>query len=84
MTNTPDSVDWAVGKGANGVEIDVEFDSHGNPKRFIHSPKSDDACDCSCICPVYVPIHLTYFFLSVHKNWYYVTYDLLSFIIFLY
>ena len=61
MTNTPDSVDWAVGKGANGVEIDVEFDSNGNPWRFIHSPKFGDFCDCSCMCPLYVPIHLTYF-----------------------
>ena len=72
MTNTPDSVDWAVGKGANGVEIDVEFDNfNGNPLKFIHSPKSSDACDCTCMCPLYVLIHLNYFvYLSKNTGYY--------------
>jgi len=51
MANTPLSVDWALGKGANAVEVDLEFStSTGAPMRFIHSPNGE-ACDCTCMCP---------------------------------
>ena len=50
MTNTPRAVDWAVAKGANAVEIDLEFTSNGEPYRTNHSPNGE-ACDCTCMCP---------------------------------
>ncbi|XP_053404444.1 dermonecrotic toxin LdSicTox-alphaIB3b-like [Mercenaria mercenaria] len=51
MTNTPASVDWALDKGANGVEIDLTFDtSTGTPLVFRHSV-AGEACDCTCMCP---------------------------------
>ncbi|XP_060585832.1 dermonecrotic toxin LiSicTox-betaID1-like [Ruditapes philippinarum] len=51
MTNTPGSVDWALAKGANGVEIDLTFDkSSGSPHIFRHSA-AGEACDCTCLCP---------------------------------
>ncbi|XP_053404446.1 dermonecrotic toxin LamSicTox-alphaIV1ii-like [Mercenaria mercenaria] len=51
MTNTPASVDWALDKGANGVEIDLTFDtSTGTPMVFRHSV-AGEACDCTCMCP---------------------------------
>jgi hypothetical protein len=35
MTNTPGSVDWALEKGANGVEIDLTFyKASGSPQVF--------------------------------------------------
>ena len=51
MTNTIHAVDWAVAKGANAIEIDLEFKADGTPFRFIHSP-SGEACDCTCMCPM--------------------------------
>ena len=51
MTNTPRAVDWALAKGANGIEIDLEFRPNGDPFRFIHSPNGE-VCDCSCQCPM--------------------------------
>lgn len=51
MTNTPNSVNWALDKGANAVELDLNFDSSsGSPLLFRHS-KAGEACDCSCLCP---------------------------------
>lgn len=51
MTNTLGSLDWALGKGANGVEVDLTFDtSTGNPLVFRHSERSEP-CDCTCMCP---------------------------------
>lgn len=42
MTNTPNTVDFAVKKGANAVEMDLSFKKNGNLSRFYHGP----ACDC--------------------------------------
>ena len=50
MTNTPDSVDWALKEGANAVEFDLVYDSNGKPHRALHDPKY--YCDCTCRCPV--------------------------------
>jgi hypothetical protein len=45
MVNTNDSVDWAVAQGANGLEMDIHFDTTtGEPKEFRHG----GICDCSC------------------------------------
>lgn len=48
MANTISAVDWAVGRGANGVEIDIDFNSStGDLRRIHHGPP----CDCTCKCP---------------------------------
>ena len=48
MTNTISSVDWALGRGANGVEMDVQFNSTtGDVMRIQHGPP----CGCTCVCP---------------------------------
>lgn len=56
MTNTTTAVNWAVGKGANGVEIDLQFgtcvggaclyceEGRSCPYGFYHA----GSCDCSC------------------------------------
>ncbi len=44
MTNTVAAVDWAVGEGANAVEVDLRFDATGKPLEFRHG----GVCDCSC------------------------------------
>ncbi len=43
MVNHKSLVDWALGQGANGVEIDLTF-SGGNPTEFRHGAP----CDCTC------------------------------------
>ena len=51
MTNTPHAVDWAIGQGANAVELDLEFtENRGSVSldRFHHGPP----CDCTCLCLV--------------------------------
>lgn len=52
MANTTNAVNYAVKKGANGVEVDLRFDKNGVPDRFRHGTP----CDCSCgvlgICTV--------------------------------
>jgi glycerophosphoryl diester phosphodiesterase len=52
MANTSKAVDYAVKNGANGVEVDLRFDSNGNPDQFRH----ERPCDCTCgiqgICTV--------------------------------
>ena len=48
MANTISAVDWAIGRQANGVEIDLEFDpSTGDLVQIHHGPP----CDCTCKCP---------------------------------
>jgi hypothetical protein len=55
MANTPAAAKWAVDQGANGLEIDLRFNSAGTPEAFRH----EGACDCGCagstspdhICP---------------------------------
>jgi hypothetical protein len=44
MVNHKSLVDWALGQGANGVEIDLTF-SGGNPTEFRHGAP----CDCTCL-----------------------------------
>jgi hypothetical protein len=55
MTNTPATVQWAVDQGANGLEMDLQFDSAGSPTVFQHG---GSVTDCVCafaygICPHY-------------------------------
>lgn len=48
MANTIKSVDWAISEGANGVEIDLQYDGT-TPTKFQHSPdKGVHPCDCTC------------------------------------
>lgn len=47
MTNTTAAIDWALGRGANGLEMDLQFDSTGKPTIFQHSIKTSSPCDCS-------------------------------------
>lgn len=47
MTNSSDLVDWAIGQGANALEMDLQFDSTGAPLNFRHGTP----CDCSCFKP---------------------------------
>lgn len=46
MVNTTAAVDWAIQKGANGVEMDIRFAKDGTPLKFRHS-FTTEACDCS-------------------------------------
>ena len=49
MANRLSAVDWAVGRGANGIEIDMDFNSTtGDLRRIHHGPP----CDCTCKCLV--------------------------------
>ncbi len=50
MTNTKAAVDWAVGQGANGVEMDLRYNQDGEPSSFRH----EGVCDCSCV-PLFPP-----------------------------
>jgi glycerophosphoryl diester phosphodiesterase len=45
MVNTTAAVDWAIQKGANGVEMDIRFAPDGTPLKFRHSHTSEQ-CDC--------------------------------------
>ena len=48
MVNTISAVDWAIGRGANGVEIDLQFNhSTGDLLGVRHEPP----CGCTCVCP---------------------------------
>ena len=49
MANTLSAVDWAIGRGANGVEIDIDFNSTTGDLRRIHH---GTPCDCTCKCLV--------------------------------
>jgi hypothetical protein len=44
MANTRTAVDWAVGRGANAVELDLRFDDQGKETVFQHGGR----CDCLC------------------------------------
>ena len=37
-------VDWAMGQGANALEMDLHFDAAGTPTVFFHGTP----CDCTC------------------------------------
>lgn len=45
MTNSAAAVDFAGRSGANGIEVDLNFDAQGNPISFTHG----SPCDCSCM-----------------------------------
>ena len=45
MTNTLDSVRWALAEGANGVEMDLRFTDRGEPLEFRHGSPSDCTCN---------------------------------------
>lgn len=47
MTNTIESVRWAMEKGANSVEVDLQFHDDGTPYEIFHV----NPCDCTCMCP---------------------------------
>jgi hypothetical protein len=40
----PKYVDWAMGQGANALEMDLRFDAAGTPTVFFHGTP----CDCTC------------------------------------
>ena len=44
QVNTPDAIRWALGQGANGIEIDLNFDGT-LPVNFYHGTP----CDCTCV-----------------------------------
>lgn len=44
MANTDAAAQWAVAQGANGLEMDLNFDGGGSPQSFKHG----GACDCTC------------------------------------
>ncbi len=44
MANTNDAARWAIGEGANGLEMDLNFNANGEPSVFKHG----GVCDCSC------------------------------------
>ena len=46
-TNTINAVNWAIGEGANAVELDLDFTASGQINQFQHGP----FCDCICRCP---------------------------------
>lgn len=46
MANNAAAVDWAAQNGANGVEVDINFNSDGSVKEFKHG----GVCDCSFKC----------------------------------
>lgn len=48
MANTAGAVAWASQQGANGVEMDLNFDASGAVKEFKHG----GICDCSLPCPI--------------------------------
>jgi len=52
MLNTKETLDWALKKGANTVEIDIVYDkSTSKAKQVRHSQASDEPCDCTCYVP---------------------------------
>jgi len=50
MCNNIQTLDWAVKKGANAIEADLQFDHLARPSRFYHGLP----CDCNCMCNFYV------------------------------
>lgn len=48
MANNAAAIDWAAQNGANGVEVDINFNPDGSVKEFKHG----GICDCSFKCPV--------------------------------
>lgn len=52
MINSTEIADWAIAQGANAVEMDLRFDSAGNPTVFQHNDPDDpfSVCDCTCNC----------------------------------
>lgn len=47
MANTTHAVDWAMGLGANGVEMDLRFSRDNTPTVLQHSTVVTHPCDCS-------------------------------------
>jgi hypothetical protein len=50
MTNLIKSVEWALEQGANGIEMDLNFDDSTTPTRFHHGLPCDCSCFASGIC----------------------------------
>ena len=49
MANNADSIDWAVARGANAIEADIQFDHQtGALTEFRHG----GVCDCACNLPL--------------------------------
>lgn len=48
MANTLSAVDWAIGRGANAVEMDMSFNSTTGDLMQIHH---GFPCGCTCKCP---------------------------------
>lgn len=48
MVNTDTAVDWALSQGANGLEMDMLFNSDGQPSKFRHGDTIGASCDCTC------------------------------------
>lgn len=44
MANSTRAIDWALEQGANGIEVDLNFDDRGMPEIFQHG----GICDCQC------------------------------------
>lgn len=53
MVNTPETVEWAVDQGANGVEIDMAFDNESGNALFFRSKAEGELCDCTCVCLIW-------------------------------
>lgn len=54
MVNSPYAIDWAVSSGANGIEIDLSFNSDGSLKYFRHGL----VCDCLCHFEIFTSEHV--------------------------
>jgi glycerophosphoryl diester phosphodiesterase len=52
MANNAAAVDWAAKQGANGVEVDLNFNQDGTVKEFIHGGICDCTFDNATICRV--------------------------------
>ncbi|MFK8186393.1 MAG: hypothetical protein AB8B99_23705 [Phormidesmis sp.] len=48
MVNTPKAICWALSKGANGLEADLNFDEDGNPTVYEHGGLVSD-CTCNLL-----------------------------------
>jgi hypothetical protein len=52
MLNTKETLDWALKKGANTVEIDIVFNGANSKVSHVrHSQNWEEPCDCTCYVP---------------------------------